>query len=127
MEDKPNVALVSSPDSDELPFDQYPELIFGLVGPIGVDLEAVTDALTAALKEMNYATLSIRITSLMREVDVKLPLEATGYVDSFKERIAYANKVCERYGRNDALAILAISAIRQFRAEQGGTVEEPRS
>jgi cytidine deaminase len=54
-----------------------------------------------------------------------LPIDATGYIDSFRQRIAYANKVRDLLQRNDALAILAVSAIRQFRAEQGGSEEEP--
>ncbi len=113
--------------SNELPFDDHPELVFGLVGPIGVDLESVTESLTEALKDVAYEAQTLRITELMREVDVGLPLDATGYVESFQQRIAYANKVREQLGRNDALAILAISAIREFRVKNGGSVEEPRS
>lgn len=127
MISEPPGAQEGSKSNDELPFHDHPELIFGLVGPIGVDLESVTEALTAALREVEYDVCNIRITSLMREVDVGLPLDATGYVESFKERIAYANKVRDRLGRNDALAILAVSAIRAFRIKQGGSVEEPRS
>lgn len=117
----------SKPRSDRnlLPFDVHPELIFGLVGPIGVDLESVAEALTEALNDVEYQTQTFRITELMREVNVGLPLDATGYIESFQQRIAYANKVREQLGRNDALAILAISAIRQFREKSGGSVEEP--
>src|SRR5262245_61984713 len=127
MNDKSTGIAVSSGQIEDLPFDDHPELIFGLVGPIGVDLEAVTEALIDALKEVEYDACNIRITNLMREVDVKLSLDAPGYVDSFKERIAYANKVRSTLGRNDALAILAISAIREFRVSSGGSVEEPLS
>jgi deoxycytidylate deaminase len=121
---KPNAGLTSK---DGLPLDDHPELIFGLVGPIGVDLESVTDALTAALRDFEYDAQIFRITELMREVKVGLPLDSTGYIESFQQRIAYANKVRELLGRNDALAILAISAIRQFRVKLGGSVEEPKS
>lgn len=108
-----------------LPTNPQPELIFGIVGPIGVDLEFVTEALSEALAEVGYDTQNFRITELMREVKVGLDLDASGYIDSFKQRIAYANKVRELLKRNDALAILAISAIRQFRNEKGGSEEEP--
>jgi hypothetical protein len=40
--------------SDALPLAPAPELIFGLVGPIGVDLELVTGLLTEALRDVNY-------------------------------------------------------------------------
>ena len=76
---------------------------------------------------MAYNAQTLRITELMREVDVGLPLDATGYVKSFQQRIAYANKVREQLGRNDALAILAVSAIREFRVASGSSVEEPIS
>lgn len=123
---KDELAFRSTSD-DGLPSDDHPELIFGLVGPIGVDLESVTEALSSALRDFEYDAQVFRITDLMREVKVGLPLDGTGYVESFQQRIAYANRVREQLGRNEALAILAISAIRQFRAKLGGSVEEPRS
>jgi hypothetical protein len=118
-------STASSSERAELPFAKEPELIFGLVGPIGVDLEYVTDVLSEALSSVSYETRVLRVTELMREVNTGLPLDATGYIDSFRQRIAYANKVRDLLQRNDALAILAVSAIRQFRAEQGGSEEEP--
>lgn len=110
---------------DDLPFADHPELIFGLVGPIGVDLEFVTDALKEALAEVEYQSQTFRVTDLMREIKIGLPLDATGYVESFKQRIAFANRACERLGRHDALAILAISAIREYRLETAGDAEQP--
>ena len=74
---------------------------------------------------MAYAVEPFRITRLMREVQLKLPLDATGYIDSIRERIEYANEVCHKLERNDALAILAVSAIREFRLQNGNDEEEP--
>lgn len=118
-------AITGSADQEDLPFSKDPELVFGLVGPIGVDLEFVTEVLGDSLAAVGYEARTIRITELMREVNVELPLDGGGYIESFKQRIAYANKVREVLQRNDALAIMAVSAIRQFRAEQGGNEEEP--
>jgi cytidine deaminase len=115
----------SGSKSEELPYSKDPELIFGLVGPIGVDLEYVTEVLSEALHLVGYETHAFRITELMREVSTSLPLDALGYIDSIKQRIAYANKVRELLNRNDALAILAVSAIREFRIENNGDAEEP--
>jgi hypothetical protein len=56
-----------------------PELIFGLVAPIGVDLDSVTDALTELLREMEYGAALLRLTSLMTEVPTGLSLSATTY------------------------------------------------
>jgi cytidine deaminase len=109
---------------ESLPFEKHPELVFGLVGPIGVDLDNVTKLLTEALADVGYEARTFRITELMQELRTGLPLGAGGYIDSFQERIAYANDLRERFG-NDALAILAVSAIRQFRKEMEGDEEKP--
>lgn len=94
-----------------------PELVFGLVAPIGIDLELLAGALDQALQEMGYKAHRLRLTELMTEVPVGVSLEAASYVQSYKNRIAYANEVCRRLG-NDALATMAISAIRAFRAAE---------
>lgn len=115
----------SSDNSDSLPFSKWPELIFGLVGPVGVDLDFVTAALSEALTDLKYVSRLFRVTELMKEVPTGLPLSATAHIESVNQRIAYANKVRELLGRNDSLAILAVSAIRQFRLEQCGNEETP--
>lgn len=40
----------------------YPELVFGLVGPVGVDLDPVIDALVRELKVPGYRTKTIRLS-----------------------------------------------------------------
>lgn len=102
---------------EQLPVPQAPELIFGLVAPIGVDLDLVAEVLSQSLKEMDYQTHQFRVTSLMREISTGLTVADSPYIQSFKDRIAYANEVRRLLG-DDALAALAISAIRSFRAEE---------
>jgi deoxycytidylate deaminase len=112
---------------DALPLAPAPELIFGLVGPIGVDLDLVTSLLADALRDVDYSVASLRVTKLMREIptDVQIVDTSPPYIASFRQRISYANKVRERLERSDAMAILAISAIRQLRKQQGGDEETP--
>lgn len=94
-----------------------PELIFGLVAPIGVDLDLVTSVLSEKLAEMQYPNAhSIRLTKLMREVPLPLNLAPSPHVQSVKDRIAYANQIRKELG-DDALAALAVSAIRTHRRE----------
>ncbi|CAH1656802.1 Deoxycytidylate deaminase [Hyphomicrobiales bacterium] len=93
-----------------------PELIFGIVAPIGVDLDMVTEQLIAKLREMEYATNELRLTKLMRELPIRQPICDTPYVQSYKDRISFANEARKRYG-DDALAALAISAVRAYRAQ----------
>jgi deoxycytidylate deaminase len=103
------MAYVLSPSSN-------PELIIGLVAPIGVDLDNVTDALTELLREMGYTANLFRLTTLMKEVPTGVALSEDSHVSSYKSRIAYANAICKRFGQ-DALAAMAISAIRAARAD----------
>ena len=56
---------------EPLPVSKAPELIFGLVAPIGVDLELVAEVLSQSLKEMNYQAHQFRVTKLMREIPTK--------------------------------------------------------
>lgn len=117
---------------EPLPVPEAPELIFGLVAPIGVDLDLVAEVLSQALKEMNYQAHQFRLTKLMREIPTGISLDDSPYIQSFKDRIAYANEVRRLLG-DDALAALAISAIRSFRAEErerraaGEQIEPPTS
>jgi len=91
-----------------------PELIIGIVAPIGVDLNEVASVLTELLGAMGYSATTLRLTSLMTEVPTGVSLSDDSYVQSYKSRIAYANAICDRFGR-DALAAMAISAIRSAR------------
>jgi deoxycytidylate deaminase len=59
----------------------------------------------------------------MKEVPTAIPLKAEPYVDSYRTRIAYANEVRRSFG-NEALASLAISAIRSFRAAERRSRQE---
>jgi cytidine deaminase len=102
---------------DPLPRSAAPELIFGLLAPVGVDLDLITEVLQSTLREMHYKTKEFRLTNLMREIPVDLSIRPSPYIASIKDRIAYANEVRRLLG-NEALASLAISAIRDFRAEQ---------
>ena len=107
-----------------------PELVFGLVAPIGVDLGLVSDVLGLMLKEVLYEARVFRVTDLMREIPLDLPLNEGPYVETYRQRIAYANALRQKIG-NDGLAALAISAIRAFRsmerqrlAELGGSAPD---
>jgi hypothetical protein len=101
------------------PFDPVPapELIFGVVAPIGVDVDIITEVLERSLQEMDYDACLLRLTELMKEVPISKQISDAPLLQSYRDRISYANEVCRLLG-NDALAALAISAIRAFRAKE---------
>jgi deoxycytidylate deaminase len=110
---------------EPLPINRAPELIFGLVAPIGVDLDVVAEILNVTLHEMHYDAHVVRVTTLMHDVGVTIPMEDStnqpppdqSYVSHYRERIAFANAVRAALG-DVALAAIAISAIRSFRVEE---------
>ncbi len=58
-----------------------------------------------------------RVTKLMRDVPLPVKLVASPYIQSVRDRIAYANRLRSHLG-DAALAALAVSAIRTFREEK---------
>ncbi|RVV97932.1 deoxycytidylate deaminase [Mesobaculum littorinae] len=93
-----------------------PELIFGLVGPIGVNMDDVQQALSDALSQVGYRSENIHLTKALKkyEHDVHGPKPSTLYAD----KIATANAFCKTADNGAAMAALAISEIRSFRQHQ---------
>ena len=107
-----------------MPVNRAPELVFGLIAPIGVDLDVVSEVLDTTLREMRYRAHVLRVTQLMREIGIEAPvtsydasLPEGSFVRSYRDRITHANKIRSVLG-DFALAALAISAIRSFRLEE---------
>lgn len=97
-----------------------PELVIGLVGGVGLDLGLVGEHLQRALREVSYGSEIIRLSELLHRVEWDATLEGEAeasrddYILSHQDR---GNDLRERTGRADALALLAVSAIRVIRAE----------
>jgi deoxycytidylate deaminase len=102
-----------------------PELIFGLVGPIGVDMDAITDALFQSLKAVGYTPEPIHLTELIRDRRIKVRLDFSTYFLRYKSLIKYANAY-RRHARNAAaLAGIAIMQIRALRASKTNSEISP--
>lgn len=93
-----------------------PELVIGLVGPIGCDITIVEKAIAAALKQVDYKarhiSLSEGIADLLEEKKGARPS-----LKSLAEKIASGNEVRRLYSKNGILAAYAITKIREQRAE----------
>lgn len=96
-----------------------PELIFGLVGPIGVDMAMVESRLEHALVSVGYIPKPIRLTSLMEQVAVDEKLEeGADPLSHYNSRIRYANAVRAKCSDGAALVALGILAIREIREQE---------
>lgn len=93
-----------------------PELIVGLVGPVGCDISLVEQELTKAFKAMDYAVNNISLSS---SIDELLSLKEKREIKSIsiEEKIDNGNEVRKKYDENGILAVAAIEKIRNYRSE----------
>lgn len=104
---------------DDLAINRQPELIFGLVGPIGVNMTEVQKCLETALRTVNYNPVNLRITEIMQMIDTGESIsETSGPLDYYTSRMDYANAVRKKSVNNAALAALSILVIKDFRNKQ---------
>lgn len=94
-----------------------PELIFGLVGPIGVDLDHVINALTVALKSVSYETRTVHVTSLMKDFFGNISIAENSYAARYESLIKEADGVRRALSSQAALAGLAVVGIQSQRRE----------
>ncbi len=62
----------------------HPELFFGLVAPVGVDLDMIIEVLTTELILQKYNTSSIHVTEIMRDVPSNIVLRHEPYLERIK-------------------------------------------
>lgn len=100
-----------------------PELIFGLVGPIGVNMSMVETRLGEALKAVGYTPIPIQLTGLMTQISVNVEIDKS--LDPkrhYESRIDYANAVRAKCNDDGALAALSILDIRNHRRKNNLTM-----
>jgi cytidine deaminase len=96
------------------------ELVFGLVGPTGIDLNYVCDVLKAELKAMDY---DAHVISLSKLLEIKLLGREKTYTNGF-ERVntlmGLGTHLKEQTKQADILARFAIQAIQTIRNHNSG-------
>ncbi len=104
-----------------------PELFFGLIGPVGTDLQVVSEILDQELKNVGYESSEIRLSALLRACAKYKDLApfGTGPEDErIDAHMNAGNDLRATMQRGDAVALLAVSAIRQKRQELSGTANQ---
>ena len=99
-----------------------PELIFGLVGPIGCNIQEVEDALSASLKSVDYTPHTISLSNIAAEIQTLSSETGIKEPETLSEKIVAGNAARQKTGLNDILAMGAVTKIRKIRTENG---EEP--
>jgi deoxycytidylate deaminase len=110
----------------------FPELVFGIVAPVGVDTKRVVELLNRSLSKVGYTSRHIKITDLMKHIPTSIALEDKPLEKRYDTRIRYANEVRRLFENNgdkttgnDALASLAIAGIREARKTLTTNFEMP--
>lgn len=97
--------IISGSNASEV---QLPELVFGLVGPLGCNIEAAQNALIEELKKVGYESTVVHITKYVKEA---IPEVAEVATETYTEKIDLMNKIVEASGAVDFLARIAIAHI----------------
>lgn len=103
---------------DDFSYIRHPELVFGIAGPLGVDIETISTALSESLHAVEYKAIPIRLTAEIAEVSssVKKPVRQD-YYSVLKYKMDHTSQIC-RDNDDPAWAIrYAIDAIRRERAK----------
>ncbi|MBF9042600.1 deoxycytidylate deaminase [Rhodobacterales bacterium HKCCE4037] len=97
---------------------QYPELVIGLVGPIGCPIHEAGDALAAAFKAMDYSPTSIHLSREMDRLLLAKKAEIPSDGESILEnKIKKGNAVRTAFKNDSVLAAEAIRQIVEFRKQ----------
>jgi deoxycytidylate deaminase len=113
---------------DDIPLEETisnPELIFGMAGPIGVDLNGVVNALVNRLRYVRYNAIVIHITDYMETSKIDLVIDKSSYFKKYSTLIEYANKFRQVTKSDAAMAGLAVNRIRIERAKISGSENDP--
>lgn len=93
------------------PTSRYPELVFGLVGPVGTNVKDVELAIRETLKSLSYTAVTVKLTKLMKPYAMLAgPTPRKGTYGYYTHQIAQANEI-RRHHSNSALATLAVTGI----------------
>jgi cytidine deaminase len=100
------------------------ELVFGFVGPSGIDLNKVCDALRSQLRAVQYDVAEVRLSELITTYLGKSHRFANQY-ERIKTLMDRGTGLREESQQADIVARLGIAAIRELRQDRTGDVRKP--
>lgn len=103
-----------------------PELVFGIVGPIGVDVDAVVDDIQSELSKVGYESTIIHLTKFIQHPKMKTKLDESTYFSRYKSLIARGNEFRRIAKNKAAVASLGIAKIREIRKSLSGDSKKPK-
>ncbi len=113
----------------------YPELIIGIAGPIGVDMDLIARSMDVALREVGYTSELVKLTTEIERypiTDPKLQEEVQKWqgadtFNTYMRKISQANALRKQYDDAAVLARIGIDTIRARRAHETKSTDVVRS
>lgn len=105
------------PDDSPLVPKPCPEVVIGLVGPVGIDLDPIVDVLSRRLEAVEYKALPVRLSAQIEK------FFGVNYSDlpedeRIEKLMDAGTRVREGSERGEAVALLAIAEIRRIRHQE---------
>jgi deoxycytidylate deaminase len=99
--------------AEVFPPQEFPELFFALVAPIGTEVDPSQRKLTEKLLSFGYTVIPIKVTDVFQALNgpLKLELETTPLEQRFKTHIAFGDTLRERFGDDSFLAYTCLQQI----------------
>jgi deoxycytidylate deaminase len=102
--------------SDEPRAITHPELVIGIAGPIGIDINTIFEEISRALHDVGYTSLPIRVTDEMKKYPAPCIIQAgPDYFNSMMFKMDYANRLCQDAQDSALLMRIAMQAISILR------------
>lgn len=102
---------------------EYPELVFALAGPIGIDIDGLADEVATALSAVGYSSEIVRLTELTSRANIGValpPLNSSSFFDTMMWKMECANTIRREKSDPAYLARLAMLEIRERRQRETG-------
>ena len=94
--------------------DYRPELVIGLVGPIGCDITAVQKVLEGELRQVGYSPHQINLSDMLAGL-IEAKTQKTENINTIEEKMEAGNRVCQLFNNEAVLAAEAIRLVREAR------------
>lgn len=103
---------------DDFTVIRHPELVFGIAGPLGIDLETISTVLNDALHAVEYRSIQIRLTAEIADIESSIKKPVRGdYYSQLKYKMDHASQIC-RDNDDPAWAMrYVVDAIRRERGK----------
>jgi deoxycytidylate deaminase len=94
------------------------ELVIGLVGAVGSDLTSVCEFLRDELADVQFESHTVRLSRLLHDIPRWKDLQSvTQEEERIRQHMDAGDELRQVLERNDAMALLAVAAIKDLRAD----------